>query len=158
MTRSNRFRFLILAGAAGAALTLGSAVPAFAATSGQPYPSPSPTVRSSYPPPEHHKHHPKPVTHCFLSLETEHDTLSGQPVGQQDQQYGQQQNAKHDEATIEVVQLVRVCVTTERGHADVVKVKDETGPFAWEIPADGYAPTPHGLPADVGSMYTQQAS
>jgi hypothetical protein len=148
MTRSTFLRFLLLP-AAGAALILGSAVPALAATSGgQPYPSPSPTPTQFY------HHHQKPVTHCFLSLETEHDTLTGQPVGQQS--YGDQGN-KHA-ATIEVVQLVKVCVTTERGRPDVVKVWDETGPFAWEDPAGGPAPTPLGLPASVGSLFTQQAS
>jgi hypothetical protein len=138
MTRPNRFRFLAAAAAAAAALTLGMAGTAHAATSGQPTPAPT-----AY----HHKHHPKPVTRCFLSLETEHDTLSGQPV-----------DKDSHAASIEVVQLVRVCVTTQRRHADVVTVKDVTGPFAWEIPASGYAPTPHGLPASVGSLYTQQAA
>jgi len=153
MTRSTRLRFLLLPVAAGAALILGSAVPALAATSGgQPYPSPSPT------PTVYQNHHPRPVTHCFLSLETEHDTLAGQPVGQGDAYGGQYGDQQKPQATIEVVQLVKVCVTTQRGHRDVVKVWDETGPFAWEDPASGPAPTPYGLPDNIGSMFTQQAS
>ena len=168
MTRTPRisFRRLLMLGVIGAGalgLAAGTAASASAATAGgQPYPTPTPTVRYT-PPPQHHKHRPPPaVTHCFLSLETEHDTLAGQPVDQQGQGYaapvaytdayfgGQPQQG--DKATIEVVQLVKVCVTEQRGHADVVKVWDETGPFAWEDPASGPAPTPSGLPSDIAGM------
>jgi hypothetical protein len=144
-----RFRqaALVLTLALGAlGLAVGTA--AAATTGGQPYPSPTPTVHYT-PPPRHHRP-PPPVTHCFLSLETEHDTLAGQPVGQQGydpQGYGQ----KH-EATIEVVQLVKVCVTTQRGKPDKVQVWDESGPFAWEVPASGPAPTPTGLPDSIAGM------
>ncbi len=143
MTHITIPRFLkrgLLIGSAFAALAIPlSASGALAATSGQPYPTPSPTVVQV--------HHQKPVTRCFLSLETEHDTLTGLPV----------ERDNHG-ATIEVVQLVKVCVTTERHHPDVVKVWDETGPFAWEIPADGFAPTPHGLPTSIAPLYTQPVS
>lgn len=144
--------FTLALGALG--LAVGTA--AAAITGGQPYPSPTPTVHYT-PPPRHHKP-PPPVTHCFLSLETEHDTLSGQPVGQQgygqpitDAYFGGQPQAK-PQATIEVVQLVKVCVTEQRGKPDKVQVWDETGPFAWEVPASGPAPTPTGLPDNIAGM------
>src|SRR5580693_9362724 len=143
-----RFRqaALVLTLALGAlGLAVGTA--AAATTGGQPYPSPTPTVHYT-PPPRHHKP-PPPVTHCFLSLETEHDTLAGQPVGQQS--YGPQSYGK-PQATIEVVQLVKVCVTEQRGKPDKVQVWDETGPFAWEVPASGPAPTPTGLPDNIAGM------
>jgi len=159
VTRTPRIslRRLLMLGVIGAGalgLAAGTAASASAATAGgQPYPSPTPTVHQTYPPPRHHKP-PPPVTHCFLSLETEHDTLTGQQVGQQGDQYGQdqQQGREHQAATIEVVQLVKVCVTTQKGHADKVAVWDETGPFAWEVPASGPAPTPSGLPSDIAGM------
>jgi hypothetical protein len=139
----------VLVGAGGLALAL--AGPAGAATTGG-YPTPTPTPTVHYtPPPRHHK----PVEHCFLSLETEHDTLAGQPVDQQGGQesYGQQDPyGQKPEATIEVVQLVKVCVTEQRGRPDKVQVWDVTGPFAWEIPADGWAPTPSGLPDSIAGM------
>jgi hypothetical protein len=43
-------------------------------------------------------------------------------------------------------------VTTQRGKPDKVQVWDETGPFAWEIPASGPAPTPTGLPDSIAGM------
>ena len=167
MTRLHTFRFrrLVVVAAMGAGalgLAVGTSAAASAATAGgYPTPSPSPTVHYT-PPPQHHKHRPPPaVTHCFASLETEHDTLSGQPVGGQgytaptaytDAYWGgQPQPSEQHQATIEVVQLVEVCVTTQKGHQDVVKVWDETGPFAWEVPASGIAPTPSGLPSDIRS-------
>jgi hypothetical protein len=167
MTRTplRRFRRSLMLGGgllAAAALTLGTAAAASAATTwGGPTPTPTPTVHYT-PPPRHHKP-PPPVQHCFLSLETEHDTLAGQPVqgqgyapptytdaffGGQPQGYPQQKG----QPTIEVVQLVKVCVTTQKGHPDVVQVWDETGPFAWEDPASGPAPTPTGLPSDIAGM------
>ena len=161
MTRMLRIRFrrLVLVGAIGAGalgLAVGMAASASAATTWA-TPSPTPTVHYT-PPPRHHKP-PPPVQHCFLSLETEHDTLAGQPVGQQgyqpptytDAYFGGQPQAK-GQPTIEVVQLVKVCVTTQKGHADKVQVWDETGPFAWEVPASGPAPTPSGLPSDIAGM------
>ena len=153
-----RFRqaALVLTLALGAlGLAVGTA--AAATTGGQPYPSPTPTVHYT-PPPRHHRP-PPPVTHCFLSLETEHDTLAGQPVDQQSYgpqsytaapSYGQPQG-KH-EPTIEVVQLVKVCVTEQRGRPDQVRVWDVTGPFAWEVPASGPEPTPTGLPDNIAGM------
>jgi hypothetical protein len=157
-----RFRRLVLVGAMSAGalgLAVGFASTASAATTWA-QPTPTPTVHYT-PPPRHHKP-PQPVTHCFLSLETEHDTLAGQPVGQQgygqDQTYtdaffgGQPQPSQHQAATIEVVQLVKVCVTTTKGKPDKVAVWDETGPFAWEVPASGPAPTPSGLPSDIAGM------
>jgi hypothetical protein len=142
--------FGTLLGAGG--LVLGVAGVASAATTGgQPYPTP--TVHYT-PPPRHHK--PKPVEHCFLSLETEHDTLAGQPVVDQQggqQSYGQQSDyGQKPEATIEVVQLVKVCVTETPGRPDKVQVWDETGPFAWEVPASGPEPTPSGLPDSIAGM------
>jgi hypothetical protein len=153
VTRTPRisFRRLLMLGVIGAGalgLAAGTAASASAATAGgQPYPSPTPTVHQTYPPPRHHRP-PPPVTHCFLSLETEHDTLTGQPVDQ-GQQYGDQQYGDHQAATIEVVQLVKVCVTEQRGKPDKVAVWDESGPFAWEVPASGPAPTPSGLPSAI---------
>ena len=158
---ARRGAVVVLAGGAAAALSLGLAGAASAATT---WASPTPTPTVHYTPPLRHHRPPPPVTRCFLSLETEHDTLSGQPVGQQgygqpvDQTYteaffgGQPQGGQERAATIEVVQLVKVCVTTEKGHPDVVKVWDETGPFAWEDPASGPAPTPSGLPSDIAGM------
>ena len=157
-----RFRRLlvtlgVLAGAGGLALGLAGSATA-ATTGGYPSPtaSPSPTVLYT-PPPQHHKQ--RPVEHCFLSLETEHDTLTGQPVdqGTYDQgTYGQQYSdqGQKPEATIEVVQLVKVCVTETRGKPDKVQVWDETGPFAFEVPASGIEPTPHGLPSSIAGMLT----
>src|SRR5580693_1593443 len=153
-----RFRqaALVLTLALGAlGLAVGTA--AAATTGGQPYPSPTPTVHYT-PPPRHHK---PPAPHCFLSLETEHDTLAGQPVDQQggqpaygQQNYGQQNYGEQGkpQATIEVVQLVKVCVTEQRGKPDKVQVWDVTGPFAWEVPASGPAPTPTGLPDNIAGM------
>jgi hypothetical protein len=166
-----RFRRLIIVGAMGAgalALAVGTSAAASAATAGG-YPTPSPSPTAVYTPPPSHHHHrpPPPVTHCFTSLETEHDTLNGEPVtGQQDQgysdpsggygqQYGQPQDRQNHEPTIEVVQLVKVCVTEQRGHEDVVKVWDLTGPFAFEVPASGIEPTPHGLPNDIAGLLTK---
>lgn len=123
-----------LAGTASAATTGNTPTPA--ASTPCPCSTPTPAPRHHKPPP------PPPVTHCFTSLEVEHDTLAGQPVG--DQQYG-----RNHQASIEVVQLVQVCVTEQRGHPDKVKVCDETGPFAWEVPAYGPAPTPSGLPDSI---------
>lgn len=157
-----RFRRLIVVAAMSAGalgLAVGLAGTASAATTWA-TPSPTPTVYKP-PPPRHHKP-PPPVTHCFASLEVEHDTLSGQPVGQQgygqpvDQTYttafvGGQPQPK-EQATIEVVQLVRVCVTEQRGKPDKVQVWDETGPFAWEVPGSGPAPTPSGLPDGIAGM------
>jgi hypothetical protein len=152
----------VLAGAGGLALGLAGSATA-ATTGGYPSPSasPSPTVLYT-PPPQHHNHHPRPVVHCFLSLETEHDTLTGQPVGDQGSTYDQgtygqqfgQQGSDKPEATIEVVQLVKVCVTEQRGRPDRVQVWDETGPFAFEVPASGIEPTPHGLPSSIAGMLT----
>lgn len=165
MTRILRLRFrrLIVVAAMGAGalgLAIGLAGTASAATTWA-TPSPTPTVHYT-PPPRHHKP-PPPVTHCFLSLETEHDTLTGQPVQGQgytapvtytDAYFGGQPQGYPQEKppTIEVVQLVKVCVTTEKGHPDIVKVWDETGPFAWEVPASGPDPTPTGLPSDIAGM------
>jgi hypothetical protein len=156
--RTSRIRRLILIGAIGAGtlgLAAGTAASASAATAGgQPYPSPTPTVHYT-PPPRHHRP-PPPVQHCFLSLETEHDTLAGQPVVDQQggqQSYGQQSDyGQKPEATIEVVQLVKVCVTETPGRPDKVQVWDETGPFAWEVPASGPEPTPSGLPDSIAGM------
>jgi hypothetical protein len=162
MTRfiPRRFRRLlvtlgVLAGAGGLTLGLAGAASAATAWNG---PSPSPTPTVSYTPAPRHHRPPPPVTHCFLSLETEHDTLAGQPVGQQGYgpqsytapAYGQPQG-KH-EPTIEVVQLVKVCVTEQRGRPDQVRVWDVTGPFAWEVPASGPEPTPTGLPDNIAGM------
>jgi hypothetical protein len=154
-----RFRRLVLVGAMSAGalgLAVGFASTASAATTWA-QPTPTPTVHYT-PPPRHHKPKPPPaVTHCFLSLETEHDTLAGQPVQQGGQTYtdaffGGQPQPQQGQPTIEVVQLVKVCVTEQRGHADKVAVWDETGPFAWEVPASGPAPTPSGLPSDIAGM------
>jgi hypothetical protein len=144
VTRTLRIRFgrLIVIGAISAgALGLAVGTAAAATAGGEPYPAPSPTA-TVYTPPPWYGH---PVTRCFLSLETEHDTLAGQPYG--DGQYGGSQYGSKHQDSIEVVQLVRVCVTQERGWRDRVQVWDVTGPFAWEVPASGPAPTPSGLPA-----------
>jgi hypothetical protein len=169
MTRMLRIRFrrLIVVAALGAGavgLAIGTSAAASAATTWNgPTPTPTPTVRYT-PPPRHHHKPPPAVQHCFLSLETEHDTLSGQPVGQQgytapttytDAFFGgqpQPQTNREGQPTIEVVQLVKVCVTEQKGKPDVVQVWDETGPFAWEVPGSGPAPTPSGLPSDIAGM------
>lgn len=164
-----RFRRLIVVAAMSAGalgLAVGLAGTASAATTGN-IPTPATTAPcpcSTAPVPVvYHKPPPPPkVTHCFNSLEVEHDTLAGQAATESYGQggYGQPQTYAYfggqpqarGQATVEVVQLVQVCVTEQRGHPDTVKVCDETGPYAWVIPADGFAPTPTGLPADVKGL------
>jgi hypothetical protein len=167
MTRIKRFRFrrLVVVGALGAGaigLAIGTtAAAANAATAGgYPTPSPTPTVHHS-PAPRHHK--PRPEVVCFFSLETEHDAIPGVHVSDQGggynapstaAAYGQQGNAKNGEEAVEVVQLVKVCVTEEHGRPESVTVVDESKPYAWIDPASGPAPTPNGLPDSIGRMLT----
>jgi hypothetical protein len=159
-------RYLLALPAAGLAAGLALAIAPAASASpawGSPTPSPSPSTVLYTPPPQHHKHHPREV--CFYSLETEHDTLTGQQVGSQGDQggyysdpsaaqsYGQaQRNDQGGQKAEEVVvvQLVRVCV-----EGDQVTATDVTQPFAWEQPVGGWAPTPNGLPSGIGGLLTK---
>lgn len=178
MTRyiTRRFRRLVLIGAivpGAAALAIGMSAAAASAAPTWGQPNPTPTVH--YTPP------PKPV--CFFSLETEHDALPAQldnQGGDQGGGYGQPSSApvwgqpngnqgQGDESeAVEVVQLVKVCVTekhqqdsygdsswNKNGDGDVVTVTDASRPFAWIVSAGGMAPTPTGLPSSIAGMLTQ---
>jgi hypothetical protein len=164
MTRILRLKFrrLVIVGALGAgavALAFGTTAAASASTTAAAWATPSPTPTVHYtPPPKHHK--PRPEIVCFFSLETEHDTIPGtsygyaEPAPSATDSYGQPNGDKSAES-VEVVQLVKVCVTEEHGKPESVTVVDESKPYAWLDAPGGYDPTPSGLPASIGAMLTQ---
>lgn len=163
MTRMLRLKFrrFVIVGAIGAGalgLAIGTAATASASTTAAAWNQPSPTPTVHYTPPP--KHHPRPEVVCFYSLETEHDTIPANGGGYADppsattDSYGQPSGAKSAEA-VEVVQLVKVCVTEEHGKPESVTVVDESKPYAWLDAPGGYDPTPSGLPASIGAMLTQ---
>jgi hypothetical protein len=165
MTRMLRLKFrrFVIVGAIGAGalgLAIGTAATASASTTAAAWATPSPTPTVHYtPPPKHHKP-PKPEVVCFYSLETEHDTIPAtsygyaEPAPSATDSYGQPSGDKSAEA-VEVVQLVKVCVTEEHGKPESVTVVDESKPYAWLDAPGGYDPTPSGLPASIGAMLTQ---
>lgn len=161
MTRLIRLRFrkLVLVAAIGAGalgLAIGTASTALAGE------TPTPVTTGHH---CHHKPKPQPVvvrTECFPSLEIEKDTVpvpgyqGGSPVVDAysaGQPTDPPQGGDHQVKTVkvEVVQLTEVCVSSN----GKVTVKDLTGPFAWEVPPSGPAPTPTGLPSSIYGMLTQ---
>jgi hypothetical protein len=166
MTRMLRLKFrrYVIVGAIGAGalgLAIGTAATASASTTAAAWATPSPTPTVHYtPPPKHHKPKPRPEVVCFFSLETEHDAIPANgggyaaPVSATTDSYGQPKGAPAEES-VEVVQLVKVCVTEEHGKPESVTVVDESKPYAWLDAPGGYDPTPSGLPASIGAMLTQ---
>jgi hypothetical protein len=173
MTRILRLKFrrLVIVGALGAgavALALGTTAASASTTApAWNYPTPTPTVHYTPPPmPRHHKP-PKPEVVCFFSVETEHDAIPAASYGDQGNGYGYaapsssatdsygQPNADKSAESVEVVQLVKVCVTEEHGKPESVTAVDESQPYAWLNAPGGYDPTPSGLPASIGAMLTK---